>query len=92
MLSHVHRFGALCLLVSFKIPKYVELSIQSGAAGCLCPNATIVVRSGMLCWTLTNAAPASDSDAEVTIFCYDGSCVEFISVDYVFLWRFVAVI
>jgi hypothetical protein len=43
-------FDLFCLMVSFKIPNGVELSVRSGVAGCVWPNSVIVTLSGAPLW------------------------------------------
>jgi hypothetical protein len=51
-----------CLIVSFKIPKAVELSILSGVAGCVCPNTVRVTVIGAPLWCSTLGILESSAD------------------------------
>jgi hypothetical protein len=55
-----------CLMVSFKMPNTVELSVWSGAAGWMWPNSVRVTLSGAPLWAFWEHAPTSDSAAETT--------------------------
>jgi hypothetical protein len=43
-------FDRFCMIVSFKIPKAVELSFVNDAVGCLCPNSIKITPSGAQLW------------------------------------------
>jgi hypothetical protein len=45
IIYHIHCFDLLCLMISFKIQKAVELSVYSGVTGCLCPSSIKVTLS-----------------------------------------------
>jgi hypothetical protein len=43
-------FDMFCLMVSFKIPNAVELSVQIGVAGCVWTNSVSATLSGAPLW------------------------------------------
>jgi hypothetical protein len=45
-------FDLFCLMVSFKIPNAVDLSVRSGVGGWMCYNSASVTRSGAPLWAL----------------------------------------
>jgi hypothetical protein len=57
-----------CLIISFKMPNTVELSVRRGVGGCVWPNSVSVTLSGAPLWALRKHAPTSDSAAEATTF------------------------
>jgi hypothetical protein len=57
-----------CLIVSFKIPSAVGLSVLHGVAGCVCPNSVRVDLIGAPLWAFWKQAPTSDSAADATTF------------------------
>jgi hypothetical protein len=57
-----------CLIVSFKIPKAVDLSVLKGVAGCVCPNSVRVTLIGDPLCAFWKQAPTSDSAADATNF------------------------
>jgi hypothetical protein len=57
-----------CLIVSFKIPNAVELSVRNGVAGCVCPNPVRVTLIGAPLWAFWKQAPTSNSAADATKF------------------------
>jgi hypothetical protein len=57
-----------CLIVSFKIPNAVELSVLNGVIGCVCPNSVRVTRIGAPLWAFWKQAPTSDYAADTTTF------------------------
>jgi hypothetical protein len=59
-------FDLFCLMVSFKIPNAVELSVWSGVAGWMYPNSVSVSLSGAPLWAFWKHAPTSDPAAEAT--------------------------
>jgi hypothetical protein len=61
-------FDLFCLIVSFKIPNAVELSVWRGVGGCVWPSSVSVTLSGAPLWALRKHAPTSDSAAEATTF------------------------
>jgi hypothetical protein len=61
-------FDPFCLIVSFKIPNAVELSVRSVIGGCVCPSSVSVTLSGVPLWALWKHASTSDSAAEATTF------------------------
>jgi hypothetical protein len=61
-------FNLFCLIVSFKIPNTVELSVRRGVGGCMWPNSASVTLSGAPLWALWKHASTSDSAAEATTF------------------------
>jgi hypothetical protein len=61
-------FDIFCLIVSFKMPNAVELSVRRGVGGCGWPNSGIVALSGAPLWALWKHAPTYDSAAEATTF------------------------
>jgi hypothetical protein len=61
-------FDLFCLMVSFKIPNAVELSVRRGIGGCMWPNSAIATLSGAPLWALWKHAPTSDSAAEASPF------------------------
>jgi hypothetical protein len=61
-------FDLFCLMVSFKMPNDVELSVRSGVTGWMCPNSVSVTLSGAPLWEFWKHAPTSDSAAEATTF------------------------
>jgi hypothetical protein len=56
------------LIVSFKIPKAVELSVINGVVGCGCPNSVRVTWIGAPLLAFWKQAPTSDSAADATPF------------------------
>jgi hypothetical protein len=48
-------FDLFYLMVSFKIPKAVELSVHSSVAGCVRPNSVSVTLSGAPFWAFFKA-------------------------------------
>jgi hypothetical protein len=59
-------FDLFCVMVSFKMPNDVELSVRSGVAGWMWPNSVIVSLSGAPLWAFWKHTPTSDSAADVT--------------------------
>jgi hypothetical protein len=43
-------YERFCFIISFKIPKAVELSVRNGVAGCLDPNSMRVILIGAPLW------------------------------------------
>jgi hypothetical protein len=43
-------FDLFCLIVSFKMPNAVELSVRRGVGGCMCPSSVRVTLSGEPLW------------------------------------------
>jgi hypothetical protein len=67
-------FDLFCLMVSFKMPNDVELSVQSGVAEWMWPNSVSVTLSGAPLWAFWKHAPTSDSAAEpTTLFMTDAT-------------------
>jgi hypothetical protein len=54
------------LIVSFKMPNTVELSVRSGVAGCMWTNSVSVTLSGAPLWAFWKHAPHSKSAADAT--------------------------
>jgi hypothetical protein len=61
-------FDLFCLIVSFKMPNDVELSVHSGVAGWMWPNSVSVTLSGAPLWAFWKHAPTSNSAADATTF------------------------
>jgi hypothetical protein len=61
-------FDRFRLIVSFKMPYTVELSVLRGVGGWVWPSSVSVTLSGAALWALCKHAPASDSAAEATTF------------------------
>jgi hypothetical protein len=59
-------FDLFCLMVSFKMPKAVELSVRRGVAGCVWTNSVSMTLIGAPLWAFWKHTPTSDSDAEAT--------------------------
>jgi hypothetical protein len=57
-----------CLIVSFKIPNALELSVRRGVTGWMWPNSVSVTLSGAPLWAFWKHAPTSDSASEATTF------------------------
>jgi hypothetical protein len=68
MISHIHFFDHLCLIVLFKIPNAIELSVRRSVGGSVWPISVSVTLSGAPLWALRKHAPTSDSAAEATTF------------------------
>jgi hypothetical protein len=61
-------FDLFCLMVSFKIPNSVELSVRRGVGDCVWTISVSVTLSGAPLWALWKHAPTYDSAAEATTF------------------------
>jgi hypothetical protein len=61
-------FDRFCLIVSFKIPNAVELSVHRAFGGCVWSSSVSVTLSGAPLWALWKHAPTYDSAAEATMF------------------------
>jgi hypothetical protein len=61
-------FDRFCLIISFKIPNTVELSVCRGVGGFVWPSSVSVTLSGAPLWALWKHAPTSDYVAEANTF------------------------
>jgi hypothetical protein len=61
-------FDHFCLMVSFKIPNAVELSVGRGVGGFVWPSSVSLTPSGAPLWALRKHSPTSESAVEATTF------------------------